>query len=69
VPWSATKGKRNLAEPLELTGGPSRIGGGKRGKLFCKGLVSAFSGKAEKPAHLDSQHHGTLLTGQINQRA
>ena len=67
--WSATEGKRNLTEPLKLVAGPSCIGRCERGKLFRKGPVSARGGRAKKPAHLDPQHHGTLLTGQINQRA
>jgi len=67
--WSATEGKRNLTEPLKLAAGPSCIGRCERGKLFRKGPVSARGGRAKKPAHLDPQHHGTLLTGQINQRA
>ena len=68
-PWSATEGKRNLAESLELTACPSRIGRCQRRKRFRKGLVSTRCRKAEKPAHLDPQYHGTSLSGQVNQRS
>jgi hypothetical protein len=64
-PWSPSESKRNLAEPLELPLCPSRIGRCERGKRFRKGLGSALRGKAEKPAHVDPQANGTLLTGQI----
>ena len=67
--WSATEGKGNLAEPLELPVCPSSIGRCQRRKPFRKGLVNTRCGKAEKPAHLDPQHHGTSLSGQIHQRS